>query len=235
MKAAVGYLCIAALLGTAGVSVWAVGERQRQTVAAQERLFTFEYAAAARDPDALTRWADLLQRLPLVGVAGNRAEEQRAASRYWLGEYRALADTVATPDAASALDPAVLMIAAQAAYRHTPLDDGVPEAVKRLTAIVELYAEILKRDPLQVDAAFNFEFIARKRNALAAGRGVSSNRRDPAPAAPLPRPGRTLHGDRGAVPPGLEESELKVIIPKQSDERQEEREAGSSAPKVRKG
>jgi hypothetical protein len=37
------------------------------------------------------------------------------------------------------------------------------------------------------------------------------------------------------VTPGLQESEFKVIVPKRDDERQEQREAGSGGPKVRKG
>jgi hypothetical protein len=234
MRTALRYVCAAALLGTAGVSLWVIGRLQRQTVAAQERLLTFEYSAATREPDGLAQWETLLRRLPLID-GSDRAAEQQAVSKYWLGEYDAFSGTLETPDAAAALDTAVLMIAAHAAYRHTTLDDREPDAIKRLNTILDLYAEVLKRDPLQIDAAFNFEFIARTRNALATPRGAASNRLGQQRAAPLPLPGRTLHGDRGAVPPGLQESEFKVIIPKRSDERQEQREAGSGAPKIRKG
>lgn len=230
MRAAIGYVCVAALLGAAGASLWAIGCLQQQAVARQERLFTLEYAGPGPEPGSLER-RGIADRLPWIGqISGERAE-QDATSQYWLGEYEALGVPADAAEAAE-LDPAVLMIAAHAAYRRTALDGSGPDAIKHLSAILALYVEVLKRDPRQIDAAFNFEFIARRRNVLASRGGAPAGFQR---AAAPPPPGRTLHGDRGAVPLGLEKTEFKVIVPRPSDERQEQQEAGSGTPKVRKG
>jgi tetratricopeptide (TPR) repeat protein len=230
MRAAIGHVCVAALLATTGASLWAIGHLQRRAVAVQERMFTLEYAGPGRERGPLEGAAELAHRLPVIGQISGELAEQRATSQYWLGEYEALA--VPADATRAELDPAVLMISAHAAYRRMALDGGDPDAIRRLNRILELYVEVLKRDPRQIDAAFNFEFIARRRNALASLGGARASFQR---AAALPPPGRTLHGDRGAAPLGLDKTEFKVIVPQPSDERQEQREAGSGTPRARKG
>jgi hypothetical protein len=230
MKAGVGYLAAAALLGVIGASLLAVGRVEQGAAARQSRLLTLAFSASG-DSLELPDLPAPIKRLPWLSRLDHEAAERRATTRYWLGDYAALTDKVETDEAAAALDPPVLMVAAHAAWRRGPFDDA--GAVKRLDGILTLYAEVLKRDPAQFDAAYNFEYIVRRRNALAArrqpppgGRGV------PPSSAP---PGRTLHGDRGEEPPGLEATEFKVIVPQPNDERQEQREAGSGTPRIRKG
>jgi hypothetical protein len=233
MRAAIGYLCVAALLGTAGASLWAIGHLQRRAITMREQMFTLEYAGPARAEDAVP--GVLSRRLPLIGRISGEVAEQRAASQYWLGEYDALAISGDPTEAAAELDPLLLMIAAHAAYRQTALDASDPDEVKRLNGILDLYAAVLKRDAHLIDAAFNFEFIARRRNALMVLRRAPSRVPGQPGAAAPPAPGRTLHGDRGAVPLGLEKTEFKVIVPRPSDERQEQQEAGGGTPRARKG
>jgi hypothetical protein len=220
---------VAAVIGLTGASLWAVGLLEREGVAAQERLFTLQFAATGDDVQAAPWWLAMAGRLPFARDRRARAAEQQAAAQYWLREYDGLTKTIDKPGAVAALDPATLILAAHAAYRRIPPDASGSDTIRRLSAVVDLYAEVLKRQPERIEAAFNFEFVARRRNALAGGNG-----RDKSPATPIPG-GRSVHGDRGAEPPGLQESEFKVIVPKRSDERQEEREAGGSPPRPRKG
>jgi hypothetical protein len=230
MRSGVASLAAAAVLGVAGASLLAMGRMEQGAAARQERLLTLAFSPSSDLPD-LPELPSYVKRLPWVSRLDREASERHAAAQYWLADYTALAGAVDTVEAAGALDPPVLMIAAHAAFRRAPLDDA--GAVKRLDGILTLYAEVLKRDPAQFDAAYNFEYIARRRNALAARRVPAPGGRAPATAAPPP--GRTLHGDRGEEPAGLEATEFKVIVPQPNDERQEQREAGSGTPRIRKG
>ena len=98
--------------------------------------------------------------------------------------------------------------------------------------MVDAYADVLKRGPWQFDAAYNYQYIARVRAALARSAPARPASSLPMPLAP---PSRTIHGRSGAESPGLQMNEFKVIVPHQSDERREEQEAGKSAPRARKG
>jgi hypothetical protein len=235
MKGVVGYLTLAALLIPAGVSLWALGFVERRTTHVQEQLLTLRYEAPASEYGMIDEWITFAGGLP--GLRRIRADiaQQHATSQYWLRDFEPLARRADALRAPAELEPQLLMTAAQAAYRRVALDGSDPDAVKRLDAILDLYGEIIKRDPQLIDAAYNFEFVARTRNAVARIRRGPARSPDQIRPPAMPRPGRTMHGDRGGVPPGLEAQEFKVIVPQPSDERQEQREAGSGTPRVRKG
>jgi hypothetical protein len=230
MRSGVAYLAAAAVLGVIGASLLAMGRIEQGAAARQERLLTLAFSPSSDLPE-LPDLLSYVRRLPWVSRLDQEAAQRHAAAQYWLADYAALTEAVDTAETAAALDPPVLMIAAHAAFRRAALDDA--NAVKRLEGILTVYGEVLKRDPAQFDAAYNFEFVARRRNALAARRTPAAGGRGPATTAPPP--GRTLHGDRGEEPAGLEATEFKVIVPQPNDERQEQREAGSGTPRVRKG
>jgi len=248
MTRAVFCLAAAALLLVVGASLCAIGFVERRATKVREQLFTLQHDAAARQRSTMDDWVKYARRLPWVGSIDAEMAEQRATSQYWLKEYQSLAVHADGSRSAAPVDPQLLMTAAHAAYRGTTLDGTDPGAGKRLDRILELYGEVLKRDPHAFDAAYNFEFVARTRNALARMRtaqsrshGRARGRQDAKtheadPRAPaVSRPGRTLHGDQGEVPPGLEPQEFKVIVPEPSDERQEQRDAGAGGPRIRKG
>ena len=235
MKGAVGYLGLAVVLGTVGASLWATGHLQRHAAATQEQILTLQFASTTREPGALEAAVEYAHRLPWINRITTQGARQRATSQYWLGQYEAFAASEDASSATADIDSRLLMISAHAAYRRTALDDGDADTVKRLEQILDIYAEVLKRGSGESDAAYNFEFVARRRNALAMVRRGTSQSRSQAREAAVSPPGRTLHGDRGAYPLGLEATEFKVIVPQPSDERQEQREAGSGTPRVRKG
>ena len=115
----------------------------------------------------------------------------------------------------------------------------------RLDGAMKTYTELLKRDPDNVDAAYNFELMARLRDAASKAKPAPpSKREDPARAlqkltgvamaGDLPE-GRTVHGEPGAPPPNTDMTQFKMHIPVRPDERQGGSDAGQGQKKIRKG
>ncbi len=139
-----------------------------------------------------------------------------AAAQYWTGNYEAV-----SRDA----DP---FLAANAAYRAAMAAGGDPRTVvTRLDDVAKRYAEVLRDDPANENAAYNYEFVVRYRAALAA-RGV------PVPPSPAEE-GLTPHGRVGAPPAGGDGKQFKLMVPMRPDERREAEEAGQAGRRIRKG
>ena len=80
-----------------------------------------------------------------------------AAAEYWSGNYAAV-----SRDA----DP---FLAANAAWRAATAAGGDPRTVvSRLDDVAKRYAEVMRDDPANEDAAYNYEFVVRYRAAIAA-------------------------------------------------------------------
>ena len=142
-------------------------------------------------------------------------DRTRSAAEYWRGNYEAV-PTEADP-----------LVAANAAYRATMAPGGTAkEVVGRLDGVIKQYAEVLRNDPGNETAAYNYEFAVRYRAAIAA-RGGSVP-----PAGDITA---TPHGIVGAPPAGKDNKQFKMIIPMRPDERREAEEAGRAAKRVRKG
>jgi hypothetical protein len=143
-------------------------------------------------------------------------ERMRPTAEYWRGNYGAV-----PADA----DP---LLAANAAYRAA-LARGGPTAavVTRLDGVIKQYAEVVRNDPANEQAAYNYEFAIRYRAAVAA-RGATL------PAVPADT-GATPHGIVGGPPAGRDQRQFKMMVPMRPDERQEAEEAGRAGRRVRKG
>jgi hypothetical protein len=155
----------------------------------------------------------------LVTLQYNRAIETpttSAAARYWTGDYAGI-DAEEAP-----------LLAANAAYRAAVAPGGsAKEVVTRLDAVAKRYADVLRSDPTNDDAAFNYEFVVRYRAAIAA-RGVAvSPVEDDA--------GVTPHGRAGAPAQGTSRQQFKMLVPMRPDERREAEEAGKAGRRIRKG
>jgi hypothetical protein len=139
-----------------------------------------------------------------------------AAARYWIGDYAAV-DASDHP-----------LLAANAAYRAAVARGGsAKEMVTRLDDVVKRYAEALRNDPGNEDAAFNYEFVVRYRAAIAA-RGVA--------IPPVEDDGSlTPHGRAGAPPKGTSQQQFKMLVPMRPEERREAEEAGKTGRRIRKG
>jgi hypothetical protein len=142
-------------------------------------------------------------------------EGTRPAAEYWSGNYDAVP---------SDADP---LLAANAAYRAAMAPGGdARTVVTRLDSVIKQYAEVVRHDPADEIAAFNYEFAVRYRTAIAA-RGV--------PVPPAPDTNATPHGSVGGAPEGRDNRQFKMMVPMRPDERQEADEAGRSGRRVRKG
>jgi hypothetical protein len=148
-------------------------------------------------------------------VAGND-ERVRPTAEYWRGNYQAV-----PADA----DP---LLAANAAYRAALAPGGpAPAVLTRLDGVIKQYAEVVRNDPANEEAAYNYEFAVRYRAAVAA-RGAAL----PPVAADT---GATPHGVIGGPPAGRDQRQFKMMVPMRPDERQEAEEAGRAGRRLRKG
>lgn len=226
MQAVIGRVVVMLVLVAAGGGLWATGEAERKIAAGHTRLATLQYRAAGEgtaDADGSLRY---IGRVPAAGEAlrGN-VKVQSATAKYWLEQYGALTPARDASGAAVDPDPGLLFLAANAAY-HTAAKADLKDrdaAVRALEGAMKIYVEVLKVNPGHADAAYNYEFVSRRRTALA----------QPRAAAVTPEPGVTIQGRPGA-PPKTNFTKFKVVAPRRPDER-EDPQAGRGEAKIRKG
>lgn len=216
MRATIGFLVVAAVLAGSKLLAWRGSELERRVAAAERDLVTLRYqeagARAVEPPPAWSSW------LPGAGKTVEDARALSATSKYWEGDYDAVA-----------ADPNAKLLAANAAYRAVRRDGGNWQAVVgRLDGVVKTYADVLRENPDSAEAAFNFEYATRLRAAIAA------RRRDVAPVD-YSASGNTIHGGIGEVPVDAESKQFKMIVPMRPDERQEAEKAGKGGTRIRKG
>lgn len=222
----------AAVLATLGWGLRALGIMQQRAAEAQQQLLTLEFDSTEDEGDGGSR--SLVRGLPVAGLAdlAERARTHRATSQYWQRQYGDLTLKTSATGEVIERDPAMLLIAANAAYRRASRDDASPAAVAAIEGVIGQYADVLRRSGWQFDAAYNYEFATRRRDALIKARAARPAERRELPKPPMTT---TLHGLAGAVPPGTDMSDFKIVVPQRSDERREQPEAGKGGPKQRKG
>lgn len=210
-----GQLIIVILLVAAGAILWRSSEHERRLAAAERDLVTLKYvdaAAAAAQPGG--RLADLMP----LSSANADAKSLASTAGYWSGDYE---KAIENPDAK--------LLAANAAFRRAREQGGSWQAVVgRLDSVVKQYAEILRDDPNNTEAAFNYEYVVRLRAVLA-------QRKQAVPPFDARANGLTIHGFEGAPPDQEEMKKFKMIVPMRPDERLEAEKAGKGTTKVRKG
>jgi hypothetical protein len=208
-----------------GAGLWVAGEVQSRHTAARRAFLTMRYSAPIEEDDAIEPAARFF---PAAWRAALRT--RRAESQYWLQQYSLVGRPIDQErhDDAAAFAAAHLMLIANAAYREGA--EAFDEA--RLDGVARLYLDVLERDPERIDAAYNYEFVIRRRNALARDRAA---KRRSNVAAPGPRAGSTLHGAPGAAPGQTDMGDFKIIVPQRPEERRAQPDAGAGAAKVRKG
>ena len=216
MKSVASLVMIVVLMVVAGTVLWFAGKGEERLAAAEYALVTLRYERAAQELDEARGSGvlePLIRRISPAGTSGS-------AARYWSGDYEALADSE---------DPDLTLLAANAEYRMLRSTGGTYQAfVARLDSIAKRYADILRAEPGNEDAAYNYEFVLRLRAAANAARQTIPGL-DPAAG------GITVHGVPGAPPPDTDAKKFKMIVPMLPDERQEAEEAGRAGRKVRKG
>lgn len=208
-----GRLFLAALLVTGAFYCWGESTRLDATAEAWHHLIALDNDVPAPPPPS--RWtAWLPARLrPAAAVAA----EQRATADYWLSRYDALVRASGGDP-----DPAVMLTAANAAYRAARRSGEVGAvAAKQLDGVLEAYANVLKADPEQRDAAWNFEFVARARDIVARFRPVAKGKSVPdLVSLRPPPPGLSIHGLPGGPPPAVKTEGFETIAPMDYGDRE---------------
>ena len=208
-----------------GAGLWVAGQIQTRHATTRRAFLMMRYAAPAEENAAIgrarrflpARWRDDLR-------------TRQAESHYWLAQYGLLARaTDAERSATNTPDAVYLMLVANAAYREVAgaLTEETP--AERLDDIAGLYLDVLEHDPGRIDAAYNYEYVVRRKNTLLRDR--AARRR----GAASPPPGATLHGRPGVPPPQTDMGDFKIIVPQRPEERRRQPDAGAGAGRGRKG
>jgi len=210
-----GQALIAIILVAAGAILWRSSEHERRVAAAERDLVTLKYdeaAVAAAQPGG--RIARLMPGAK-TAVEGNTLA---STAGYWRGDYD---KAIENPDAK--------LLAANAAYRKLRLAGGSWQAVVgRMDSVVKQYAEILRENPADPEAAFNYEYVVRLRAVIAA-------RKQPVAPVDANNSNISIHGLAGAPPEASDMKKFKMIVPMRPDERLEAEKAGKGTTKVKKG
>ena len=147
---------IALLLVAAGAILWRSSESERRLAAAERDLVMLRYDAAATG--AQQPGGRIAALMPGAGRTTADAKSVETTAAYWQGDYESVVDNT---DAK--------LLAANAAYRKMRKGGGTWQAVVgRMDTLVKQYAEILRDDPNDMEAAFNYEYIVRLRQVIAA-------------------------------------------------------------------
>jgi hypothetical protein len=234
MRVLTRYFVPAAILMIVGFVIWTTGRIEQRATDARKQLLMLMYDGPVAEYDALEQDLRYLRLMPPLGTIHSGIREQRATSRYWSGSYGELAPKTDAAGGVTERDPGLLLVAANAAYREAGAGQNDPGAVQRLEAVLDQYTDVLRRGPWQFDAAYNYEFLARRRDALIRAQSQKPSQRG-RQAVVQATPPHTIHGRPGEVPPGADMNEFKVIVPQRSDERREQPEAGKGGVKARKG
>ena len=234
---------VAAIVLAAGGAAFSIAGQTEQRVAdVHNELATLRYAAAANDAEEIEGGLGSAARVPQVG---DRAvvdlRETRATASYWRGGYSTMSPQKDANGTVTETDPAVLLLAANAAFRTSQAEPDRLTMLRQLDGVVKSYADVLRNNPGNVDAAYNYEYAVRVRDTLAKAKqaAVKAAKAAPKPAATdeagdLPS-GLTLHGREGGPPPATDMAQFKIVIPKRGEERKDNPEAGKGGVKVRRG
>lgn len=230
MKTVVGHVVIALVLALAGSALWMAGQAERRLVDTHMALLTLQFPSVAAEAEDLVADISAAARAPWLGAALRAdARENLRVAGYWMARYQDLDPDTDAAGTVIETDPQVLLLAANAAFRAAQADRADREAlVRRYEAIMASYADVLRLDPTLADAAYNYEFVVRLRDAAARpGRRALETTPPPVP---------TMHGIAGAPPESINMGDFKIVVPKRMEEREEEaQQPGGEAVRTRKG
>lgn len=238
MKSIAGGLILALLLFAAGTLSLRESRHSRRLAEAHQRLATLQYT----DEGDLSSDATLLNRLPPpIGLARETESRHEATVSYWLARYTSLTELANPTNGPAGTDPALLFLAANAAFRTSaPQSEDRKAVVARLDTVIQAYADVLRKDPSLSDAAYNYEYVVKLRDAVAKGPAKGARDGKKGPVAPpdisvdLPA-GPTIHGRPGGPPEGESMSDFKTVTPMRYDEREEQMDPGRGQKIQRKG
>lgn len=237
MTSLIARLLVALVLFAVAV-VFGAEARQLQTAAdVHEHFATLKYDSG-QPGQAASMLSSWLSRADLS--VARRGTVDLATSDYWQGRYDRLVNR--REDISRDPDPELLLLAANAAYRASQQAAQPRQAQsQQLDVVLQAYATVLKSAAFVPDAAYNYEYVARVRDALGRTRAAASARPEsPASvggarqAGDLPA-GPTIHGRPGGPPPGTKGEEFEIITPMEFGDREAQPEPNAGGRPLRKG
>jgi len=220
-------LIVAALLIGAADVVRRAATAEERLADAQQQFTTQPGSVTPATYDEVENALAFTAGIPVVGPSLlDEVREQRAIAAYWNGDYAAVAASAPASEDESG-DPALKFLAANAAYRST-IQSRLERAalLRALDESLRRYGDVLEAAPSHSGAAYNYEFVARLRTALARGRQGELLANETRP---------NMHGEEGDPPQGTKPPEFNVIVPLRPDERQEQFDAGVGGVTRRRG
>jgi hypothetical protein len=241
MKAVIVRAIVAAVLCGAGWVCWTAGQLEARLTDANRQAIMLEYAGSLSEYDDIEQSLGSVARLPaaVTDLLGD-IRTRRATAQYWGNMYGALSMDRDSAGELIEQNPDVLFVAANAAYRASQRDEGDRLAtVRRLDTVIANYADVLRKSPGHVDAAYNYEFAVRARDEAVqipeTPRRRGATQAD-AKGGPAPEPqtgpegqaavegdlpgGPTILGHPGAPPSNTDMKKFKMLVPMRPDERQ---------------
>jgi len=252
MKSVAGPLVAAIVLAVAGFGFWLLGKTETRIADMHKELAMLHYDEVDSEGEAVEQGLGLERRMPLVGKAAEAdVRDTRAVAGYWRADYEAIAPRKDANGVVTETDPGILLLSANAAFRASQTAGDRLNTVRKLDDVVRSYGEVLKAqgkgcdadlrtcDAHAIDAAFNYEYAIRTREALTKSRQPAAAKKDARIAAKsieddLPA-GPTIHGRPGGPPPATDMNQFKIVIPKRGEERKDAPDAGKGGQKIRKG
>jgi len=244
MRSAIGGLLVAVVLFGAAWLCRSEAAFARRLAGAHEHLATLKYNL----DDDVGEEPSLVARLPWPAVS--LAEDVRghqAKLTYWRAEYKDL--TAASPLSGGnarddAADPGVMFIAANAAFRATLADPADrTTTVDRLDRVLQAYADVMRTDPDNADASYNYEYVSRFRDTVAKSKNLKGvvviakeapRRTDGELDVSVDLPiGPTVHGRPGGPPQDLPMQQFRTVTPMRYEEREELEPGRGQRPKRR--
>jgi len=223
---------IALVLFAAAWLSWSEARLAERVADARQQMATLQFEV----DDTLTPSASISDYLPSEqGRLSTSIRRIRAQVIYWVGGYDEVIE-----QRNEELDTDVLLTTANAAFRASERDRNAPqlEQVQRLDGVLQAYAAVLKAASGQTEAAYNYEYVSRVRDQVAAR--AANKPRQPAPIAARARAGdlpegNTIHGRPGGPPPEAKTEEFQVIAPMEYGDREAQPEATPGGKIQRKG
>ena len=234
MKTIAGGLILALGLMAAGLVAWSQAQLTRRVADAHLQLATLRYHSDDATDSTTDAWN--VRRWQMGALAGD-VDRHRTTVTYWLGRYQALTPMLEVTGALAPKDSAVLFAAANAAYRTSNPEVGDRKAaVERLDGVMQAYADLLRMDPTHLEAAYNYEYVARVRDTIAKGKKPMHSGLNPTDTIQADLPvGPTVHGRPGAPPPEIDLGEFKTLTPMKFEEREEQSDPSRGTFQRRKG
>ena len=240
MRSAIGGLLVGLALFAAAWVCRSEAGFARRLAGAHEHLATLRYDI----DDNVGEEPSIVSRLPwpVVSLAEDERGHQAKLS-YWRAEYKDL--TAASPLSGGnarddAAEPGVMFIAANAAFRSTlaqPADRTT--TVDRLDRVLQAYSDVMRTDPDNSDAAYNYEYVSRFRDTIAKTKNPKITKEAPRRidgeldvSVDLPI-GPTIHGRPGGPPQDLPMQQFRTVTPMRYEEREELEPGRGQRPKRR--